>query len=138
MHRHVYGPVYGCLEHRVPNVQLQITEGKSSHVNVPSSPFVLSGCCLDSGGAQPTSGVHNLCRVALRQQHAINCCYNTSRTGKKSLWTLAITSLWTFVNSPVKKCVFMLHIMKFPTNQVTTLRNMQQCGHTFKSHSPSE
>ncbi len=35
MYCHVYGPVYGCLEHRVPNVQLQITEGKSSHVNIP-------------------------------------------------------------------------------------------------------
>lgn len=42
MYCNVHGPVYGCLEHRVPNIQLQITEGKSSHVNIPlvTLPFV--------------------------------------------------------------------------------------------------
>lgn len=35
MYCNVHGPVYGCLEHCIPNIQLQITEGKSSHVNIP-------------------------------------------------------------------------------------------------------
>lgn len=32
MYCHVHGPVYGCLEHCVPDIQLQVTEGKGSHV----------------------------------------------------------------------------------------------------------
>lgn len=35
MHRHVYGQIHGRLEHCVPNVQLQVAEGASSHVNQP-------------------------------------------------------------------------------------------------------
>lgn len=37
MYCHVYGPLYGCLEHCVPNVQLQVTEGKGSHVKLRNS-----------------------------------------------------------------------------------------------------
>lgn len=99
MYCHVYGPIYGCLEHRVPNVQLQITEGKGSHVNVPLFTLTLPQTVAyseEEHSAPPE--VTSTCTGVWRhqQQHTINC-HHTSQTGRESLWTLAITmSLWTF------------------------------------------
>ena len=95
MHCHVYGSLYGCLEHCVPNIQLKITEGKSSHVNVPSPLLSLPRAAADS---------ENECSAALEaascahtdvswQQHTINFCHNTSQTGKQGLRTLGHDSV---------------------------------------------
>ncbi|TMS19926.1 hypothetical protein E3U43_006419 [Larimichthys crocea] len=80
MYCHVYGPVYGCLEHCVPNIQLQITEGKSSHVNIPF--FILPFLRLPLAVRRTTSGSQRLCTDVSQQQHTINFCHYTSQTGK--------------------------------------------------------
>lgn len=60
MYCHVYGSVYGLLEHCVQNLQLKTTARKSSHVNA-SHP---------SGGQNPSRGASE------EQQHAVDAVYH--------------------------------------------------------------
>lgn len=64
MYCHVYGPIYGLLEHCVQNVQRQTTEGTSAHVNT-SHP---------SGRQNPSPDVWE---QQQQQQHAIAVCHTS-------------------------------------------------------------
>lgn len=55
VHRHVHGPLHGCLEHRVPRLQLTAAAGTSQHVTPPRpapTPHSISINALCEAGAR--------------------------------------------------------------------------------------
>lgn len=79
MYCHVYGPLYGCLEHCVPNVQLQVTEGKGSHVKLKNClRLMLRG--RKSAVSQQRSGALGWCHCSRRNSSRPPTSVSASQT----------------------------------------------------------
>lgn len=73
MHRHVHGQIYGRLEHRVPNIQLQAAERTSSNVKELQNTLPPSLCRIAAAIMRTSTVPHWSRCTTSAAQHPLVC-----------------------------------------------------------------